>query len=188
MAFSGSGSDECEYRQVVGESMGPGMYSLGTPLARPDGCDRAVWADAESELFGLPRPLVRCSTGKFKPGDGAGVGRGCGVPAFLQTRSPTVTGEDVRISNPPSTLRGTGINRWQPLLEDPQCHALPPWGQAWPSDDRQIAKDSHVRCKPAPLDPGSSLPPPNEDQADTDTAYDFQPVVLLPETYALEAP
>ena len=41
-----------------------------------------------------------------------------------------MAGEDVRVSNPPSTLRCTGINRWMPLLEDPQCHAIAPWLQA----------------------------------------------------------
>lgn len=51
-------------------------------------------------------------------------------------------GEDCRFSNPPSTLRGTGINRFEWLCRDPQELAISPHPRT-PINYRLVAKDNH---------------------------------------------
>jgi hypothetical protein len=53
--------------------------------------------------------------------------------------------ESTRISNPPSTLKGTGINRFDPICIDPQANIFFPGVHL--TQTRQQAKDSHRRCK-----------------------------------------
>jgi hypothetical protein len=45
------------------------------------------------------------------------------------------------MSNPPCTLRGTGINRWEWLCTDPQTTALEPYQRC--VNYRTIVKDNH---------------------------------------------
>lgn len=181
MSLTSLGYDPCEYRQSLKETMGPGMYFLGTPLPLRDGCDgpSARRVDAGSELLGLPRREGRCTINKYL---GAGPGENhCPLPAPLAQRDRHMAAEDTRVSNPPSTMRGGGINRWTPLCEEPQEHALEPFQM--PANDRRAAKDAHVGCEVSPMSPAGILPPSDLARSPTfpEPIADFPAVPMLPD-------
>ena len=71
--------------------------------------------------------------------------------------------EDTRLSNPPATLRGTGINRFQPLGLNPQAKIFFP-GE-YHTSTRLVFRDNHRPCIPSlkvisepPLPPAKPLP------------------------------
>ena len=64
--------------------------------------------------------------------------------------------EDTRLSNPPCTLRGTGINRWEWLCRNPQERVFVPFD--FNISDKTLAKDNHRPCVPNPLDQTLVLP------------------------------
>lgn len=73
--------------------------------------------------------------------------------------------EETRLSNPPSTLRGTGVNRFQPLCFDPQDKIFFP-GE-YHTSTRLVFRDNHRPCIPSldvisrpPLPPAEPLPCP----------------------------
>ena len=73
--------------------------------------------------------------------------------------------EDTRLSNPPSTLRGTGINRFNPLCFDPQDKIFFPGD--YHVSTRLVFRDNHRPCIPSlevisrpPLPPAKPLPCP----------------------------
>jgi hypothetical protein len=156
MAFSGAAYDDCNYRQSLSESEAPGRYALMRPRFE-EPCTHSRRADASSELMGLPRALGRCDENRFVPGADS-YDLHCKPPVQLSAPSPVMLVEDTRVSNPPWTLRGTGINRWTPLCEDPQArHQVEPFRV--PSDERRLAKDGHKACRTQPMDASSILPP-----------------------------
>jgi hypothetical protein len=63
-----------------------------------------------------------------------------------------------RISNPISTTRGVGLNRFQPLCLNPQD--INRWEMPMETgiNYRLVAKDNHVPCVPKLIDQSSSLP------------------------------
>ena len=187
MSLTSLGYDACNYRQSLKESMGPGMYFLGSPLPIRDPCD-AGRTDAGSELLGLPRRESRCSENKYG-GAGAG-GLHCTLPAPLVQRARHMSAEDTRVSNPPSTLRGNGVNRWTPLCEEPQEHAIEPFEHV-PYNDKRAAKDGHSACGISPLGPEGILPPPGSrgpaGMTSPEPLDEFPPVPMLPDYNACEA-
>ena len=106
--------------------------------------------DVETDLLNINRLSTKCPSGKYEPKCGnCGVvnsGQPCGQGVALSCyncRSPIPAGgmcdqdmldlpdcffpvEDTRQSNPPSTLRGTGWNRFNPLCVDPQANVFFP--------------------------------------------------------------
>jgi hypothetical protein len=71
--------------------------------------------------------------------------------------------EDTRLSNPPATLRGTGINRFQPMGLNPQAKLFFP-GE-YHTSTRLVFRDNHRPCIPSlkvisepPLPPAKQLP------------------------------
>ena len=71
--------------------------------------------------------------------------------------------EDTRLSNPPATLRGTGINRFQPMGLNPQAKLFFP-GE-YHTSTRLVFRDNHRPCIPSlkvisepPLPPAKPLP------------------------------
>ena len=73
--------------------------------------------------------------------------------------------EDTRLSNPPSTLKGTGVNRFQPLCFNPQEKIFFP-GE-YQTSTRLVFRDNHRPCVPSlkvisqpPLPPAQPLPCP----------------------------
>lgn len=55
--------------------------------------------------------------------------------------------EDTRLSNPPATLRGTGINRFQPMGLNPQAKLFFP-GE-YHTSTRLVFRDNHRPCIPS---------------------------------------
>jgi len=73
--------------------------------------------------------------------------------------------EETRLSNPPSTLRGTGVNRFQPLCFNPQEKIFFPGD--YHISSRLVFRDNHRPCIPSldvisrpPLPPAKPLPCP----------------------------
>ena len=165
--------DVAAYRQNVLESTGPSRYTLNRPTRaftrdsvtldpRVTTQGLPVWrckgqplVDVDSDLLGITRRAGACNAAKYSPRrDGK-----CNlVPSASKHIHVTdMDTEDCRISNPPCTLRGTGINRFEWLCRDPQEKALAPFPRA-PVNYRAVAKDNH---RPLIEDPirDAALPP-----------------------------
>ena len=141
--------------------------------------------DVESELRNINKPASRCPSHKYNPSCegascnnqghpcGQGVVVGCknqndplrkpwtraqdnNLVDFPKCYFPT---EDTRLSNPATNLRGTGINRFDPLCIDPQAQVLFPGSYQIPT--RIIVKDNHRPCVPTPA-VNSMIPPPKK--------------------------
>lgn len=150
------GSDErLAYEHALTESHGPGTYALQAPRLC-DGmyvsdprisaqghlasvCGDVPLIDVDSELIGITRRLGSCPESKYTPGSVPF----CKLVHVRQdaAREAAFEAEDCRMSNPPCTLRGTGINRWEWLCTDPQATALEPYARC--VNYRTIVKDNH---------------------------------------------
>lgn len=140
-------------------------------LQRP--CDFSRTVDVSSELDGLTRPATKCPADQYLPGRGVPAVMGCattagcaqGAPGGCRAASARAgvgarpgpahcfpTEEDTRLSNPPCTLRGTGINRFDPLCWNPQDRALEPWAHREGTSYRIVVKDNHRPCLPSQED------------------------------------
>lgn len=76
--------------------------------------------------------------------------------------------EDTRLSNPPSTLKGTGVNRFQPLCFNPQEKIFFP-GE-YHTSTRLVFRDNHRPCIPSlKTISAPPLPPPGEQPCLTTT-------------------
>ena len=118
--------------------------------------------EVRSGIAGIAQCVQRGSAGRqdgsahhasegFASGATAPVRGSRGAPQ--QTSDNRVTlldGEDCRFSNPPSTLRGTGINRFEWLCRDPQEKAISPHPRV-PINYRLVAKDNHRPLIEEPL-------------------------------------
>lgn len=138
--------------------------------------------DVESELRNINKPVSRCPERKYNPnlngcssgnmghpaGQGVVVGATnsknplrknwtrCGDNNLVDFPQCHLDTEDTRLSNPPATLRGTGINRFNPLCIDPQKNVLFPGEYQIPT--RIVVKDNHRPCVPTP-NVNSLIPP-----------------------------
>lgn len=176
MSFTGLNYDTGAYRHTIQESMGPGRYMLGTPFAQQQPCDSGRLADNESELFNIRRHLSSCPGDGYRPGQGAELR--CALPEPGMAAAERLQLEDTRFSNPPCTLRCTGVNRWTPLCDAPQNHAISPI--PFMASDRTIAKDNHRPLLPVPIGMNAVMPPPAPDHVQQ-PEYEFEPVPMLPE-------
>ena len=135
--------------------------------------------DVESDLKNITRPATKCPDYKYKPSCsnpcdnqgmpcGQGVVRGCSGKTGEMANDNVVDlptclfpVENTRLSNPPCTLRGTGINRFNPLCMNPQSQVFFP-GQ-YQISSRLVVKDNHFPCVPNPainsMDPNMPDPP-----------------------------
>lgn len=174
MSFERLNYDACSYEQKLKESIGPGMYQLGSPANDCTACSQDVpsdpymrwqsWGpgfcspgstvDTSSELLGITRKASKCSSEQYLPGQAAPPGqcvaRGRTGPECAVQTEPT------RVSNPPCTLKGTGNNRWEWLCWNPQDRAIIPF--EWNVSNRIVVKDNHAPCLPQPLDQTAALP------------------------------
>ena len=143
-------------------STGPGRWALGVPNAYGNavyvptvttlnqkwGASHDMTStktDVESDLKNLGRPTVRTTCGQYQPEQGAAVAaRLMTMPEaeFPQTATHLV--------DPPCTLRGTGINRWQWLCENPQENVMMPFEHL--IDSRHAAKDAVYHAMDRPLE------------------------------------
>jgi len=154
--------DTCSYTHSLGESVGVGDYMINTPTQDCNQCEStspyirpvkkfgpsygSAWVDTSSELLGLTRPASRCPSNKYIPGEEDKQHKLSNLPECTY-----LTTEDTKLSNPPCTLRGTGINRFEFLPEQPQKHAITPFHR-FGINVRAESKENHVPCMPTPGD------------------------------------
>lgn len=125
--------------------------------------------DVESDLLNINRPNTKCSEGKYEPncpncgvvtsgqpcGDGVSLschnckhkiikGGMCNNTNLVDLPNCNFPIENTRLSNPPSTLRGTGWNRFENLCFDPQDQLFFPG--KYHIMTRLESKDNHRMC------------------------------------------
>lgn len=158
MAHNHPNNDTDQYRQTILETTGPSRYIFDRPLggtrnaisadprASTQGfqvatCANSPLVDVDSDLLGITRRFGLCDSAKYNPSRD-GPDRTCKLRDIPTTQLPSeLDAEDCRLSNPPCTLRGTGINRFEWLCTDPQNTALEPFHG--PVNYRAVAKDNH---------------------------------------------
>ena len=157
------------YRHDVGKmventeiSTGPGRWALGVPNAYGNAAYvpnvttiNQRWGashimtrtktDVESDLKNLGRPTIRTSCGHYQPEDGAELS--AGLVSMPEVAFPQIA---THLVDPPCTLRGTGINRWQWLCENPQENIMVPFEHL--VDSRSASKDSVYNAIDKPLE------------------------------------
>jgi hypothetical protein len=176
--------DGDSYKYHLRESVGPGDYMVSTPIhecgecltenpyirpsLKPSSFNRqAELVDVGSELSGRTRTASLCPTKQYLP---IAKYNNVGVHPTKETSecSAFLHTEDTKLSNPPCTLKGHGINRWMWLPEDPQNFALTPFeNHRLGVSNRVVVKDNHVPCMPVPMDANNTVPsgstrPPTE--------------------------
>lgn len=153
--------DKSSYQEQLERSIFPGVYKLVTPHNDCDDCSQYMPNDPEiryqqyghhtctmkkavddsSELFGLNYKNSKCNKDAYAPN--SYISTGC-VPKIMEdVRSCSTPTESCRLSNPPCTLKETGINRFDPLCWDPQSKALESFDRIG-VNYRMVAKDNHV--------------------------------------------
>ncbi len=133
--------------------------------------------DIDSEMIGINRKFSKCPElnyiptcvtnqyGGANPGgyiskSNGAVNIDCNVVHFPEVNCFEPV-EDTRLSNPPSTLRGTGVNRWEWLCRNPQERIHMPFDNN--INNRLVVKDNHRPCIPNPLDQTLALPRPSDE-------------------------
>jgi hypothetical protein len=160
------GYDDCAYRARLAESLGPGAYQIDTP--RPwctpcfpadvlngyvSDCATTARVDVESDLFGYTHRLSRCPDLQVpRPMCDA-------VWNAPEAECTGLTPEEPRLIDPPCTLRGAGINRWEWLCEDPQTVGMALRRPEFVST-RALVKQNFRPCLERPLDQSDTVPPP----------------------------
>ena len=114
--------------------------------------------DDSSELFGLNYKNSKCNTDGYLPNKYKKTS-GCYINS-KEPRACFAPQESTRLSNPSNTLRGTGINRWQWLHNDPQEFAIEKFNRI-PTNYRMVAKDNHVPLIEIPLSDDNIKPDNN---------------------------
>lgn len=194
MSFNRLSYDDCTYMHNLKQSIGVGHHVLDGNSSRcepcfPDDpraqlgegnavgvCANTPLIDVDSELMGLTRRASKCPEKQYLPKkDGY-----CVLKSPVSCRSE-YTSEDTRLTNPPCTLRGTGINRWEWLCQNPQEDIQVPFETL--INNRLIVKDNHRPCLPHLMDQSLALPPTCElDENKNDwnacgDVYDIHPMI-----------
>ena len=167
--------DSCSYKEKLRRTVGPGLYQLETPYNDCLDCSQDVPADPSlryqkygqnmcsmkksvddsSELLGLNYKNTKCNAEQFVPGNYEK--SGCFIRGTTDPRQCTAPREDTRLSNPPCTLKETGINRWEWLCYDPQERAIEAFDRV-PVNYRMVAKHNHVPLIETPMDQDGFYP------------------------------
>ena len=167
--------DSCSYKEKLRRTVGPGLYQLDSPAndciecyqdvpADPslryqsyghNTCSMKKAVDDSSELLGLNYKNTKCNNQEYMPGKY--VKTGCEITGNTEPRECMVPREDTRLSNPPCTLKETGINRWEWICYDPQDKAIEEFDRI-PVNYRMVAKDNHVPCIEKPMDQSVFFP------------------------------
>lgn len=168
--------DSCSYTEKLKRTIGPGLYALDTPYNDctncpktlpddpalrfqsygPNTCTAGTSVDDSSELLGLNYRKTKCNGSDYVPGKYKSNGA-CAVGSTKNPRECLVPREDTRLSNDVSTLRATGINRWEWLCCDPQERAIEKFDRI-PVNYRMVAKDNHVPIIETPMDQSQFFP------------------------------
>jgi len=172
--------DNCSYTEKLKRTVGPGLYVLNTPnndcgdcgknvsmdpslryqKYGPNTCTLKTAVDDSSELQGLNYKSSKCNTDQYIPGTYSSKGN-CDTNTFVNPRACFAPREDTRLSNPASTLRGTGHNRWEWLCTDPQEQALEEFDRI-PVNYKMVSKDNHVPLIETPQDQSVFFPDKTE--------------------------
>lgn len=121
--------------------------------------------DTESDLRNITRPLSKDPRHKYKPNcineNCVGVINGCDEcqPKLYNFPECELKYSSTRLGNPSCNLRGTGVNRFQPLCLNPQNPNRWEHPGEVGINYRMIVKDNHVPCIPHPIDQTPALPP-----------------------------
>lgn len=176
MNFSRLNYDTCTYQQNLKQSVDVGNYTLGMPQVNCSACfpldplkgtigysptviPREKLVDIDSELIGIRRKASNNPSNKYGPGT-LDVNQFSSVPV---ADCRYVSNEDTRLSNPPSTMRCHGWNRWEQLVENPQDRAERPF--RYNVDNRILVKDNHRPYIQTPINQAPMLPPDNQSDA-----------------------
>ncbi len=169
--------DECSYEEKLKRSIGPGLYNLNVPdndctdcaqdvnadpalryqKYGPNTCTMSTAIDDSSELRGLNYKNTKCNTKTYLPNKY--IKKACNINNQENSRDCFAPQESTRLSNPSNTLRGTGVNRFQWLHNNPQEFALEKFNRI-PTNYRMVAKDNHVPLFETPLDDSDVKPDP----------------------------
>jgi hypothetical protein len=111
--------------------------------------------DDSNELLRLNYKNTKCNDDEYMPGKYKKTG--CDIKGESDARQCIIPREDTRLSNPPCTLKETGINRWEWICYDPQEKAIEQFDRI-PVNYRMVAKDNHVPCVDQPQDQSVFFP------------------------------
>lgn len=154
----------------------PSIIAQKGNVSQNTGVDHRFYSgpvDVESDLFNINRIASRCPHEKYNPdcpdcqcsNQGLPCGQGGVTGCSSSNKQMRKKGqmcndnnlvdypdcmfpvEPTRLSNPPSTLRGTGINRFEPLCLDPQYQITFPGNYQVPT--RLVVKDNHRPIYPS---------------------------------------
>ena len=160
----------------------PRIHPNRTGVSMNSGFDWRFYAgpiDVESDLFNLNRVASNCPKNKYYPDAKNCKAVNQGQPAgagVISTTMPARGGAIIegfemkpregvfrKNGQPPATLRGTGINRFQPMGLNPQAKLFFP-GE-YHTSTRLVFRDNHRPCIPSlkvisepPLPPAKPLP------------------------------
>jgi hypothetical protein len=133
-------------------STGPGRWALGVPNAYGNaayvpnvttinqkwGASHIMTStktDVESDLRNIGRPSVRTTCGQYQPEQGAAL-----AAQLIPMPEADLPQTASHLVDPPCTLRGTGINRWEWLCQNPQENVMTPFEHL--IDSRHASKDA----------------------------------------------
>jgi hypothetical protein len=153
--------DTGSYQEQLQRSLYPGNYRINTPYNDctecnqyipndptlryqqygPNTCTMKKAVDDSSELYGLNYKNSKCNQDAYAPNKY--ISTGCVLKSNDDIRKCSTPTESTRLSNPPCTLKETGINRFDPLCWDPQSKALETFDRIG-INYRMVAKDNHV--------------------------------------------
>lgn len=157
MSFTNIKYDKCDQKTQLNESVASCSYYLNTPIITnkclnpnfinqkgPVGLNKNseidfnfYQPDIESELMNINKPLTNCIKNK----------NNFGHDDSNKTNIPICDfpSDSTRLSNPPSTMRGIGINRFETLCLDPQAKIFLPQN-GFNFDTKNYYKDNFVPC------------------------------------------
>jgi hypothetical protein len=172
--------DKGSYQEQLERSIFPGIYKLITPHNDCADCNQYVPNDPEiryqnyghhtcsmkqavddsSELYGLNYKNSKCNNDAYKPN--SYISTGCKPKLIDDVRKCSTPTESTRLSNPPCTLKETGINRFEPLCWNPQEKALERFDRIG-INYRMVAKDNHIPLVENPDCQNKFIPNNNKD-------------------------
>lgn len=153
--------DNGSYQEELTRSIYPGIYQLSSPyndcsdcgIIIPDDpfiryqgygqntCTMKKAVDDSTELLGLNYKNSKCNKDAYHPNKYNS--SGCKTKINNNVRNCAIPTESCRLSNPPCTLKETGINRYDPLFWNPQERAIEDFDRIG-INYRMVAKDNHI--------------------------------------------
>jgi hypothetical protein len=172
--------DNNSYQEQLERSVFPGAYQINTPYNDCNDCAQIVpndpfiryqnygqtscsmkkAIDDNSELYGLNYKNSKCNKDAYKPN--TYISTGCKPKTTEDIRTCSTPTESCRLSNPPCTLKETGINRFDPLCWNPQDKAIESFDRIG-VNYRMVAKDNHIPLIEKPEKQDKFIPQSYED-------------------------